>query len=267
MRNSRVETDHLAQRITSGNEPQSVPAPLGASLLFAPSDIPSAAAIDALLSTGEAGAPMARISYRPADDPGWLELLASGLTFDMSGLAERDLLRPRDLPHAYGFEQAPDFANLGAVELVPGGHIAGGSAMPPVVRTLAGLAASMALQMPVAAVGWHSAGTVMAPTYFARLVMNWLRGGAFPALGLTALIHAEDGIVSSHGLATFAGQEFRIQPGAAETPPESVKLALRVADHMVRYGPFVQSGPIDGLPGLIAEPSQVGKLVWVWRPA
>lgn len=212
---------------------------------------------------------MARISHRPVDDPSWLELLASGLTFDMSGLAGAERQPPceprRDFRHAYGFENPLDPGELEAVELVPGGHIAGGSAMPPVVRTLVGLAAGLALQMPVVAVGWHSAGTVMAPAYFARMVMNWLRGGAFPALGLAALIESDDGTIASQGLTTFSGQEFQIQPGAAKAGADSVKLALRIADHIVRHGPITEPGPVDGVPGLYAEPSRIGKRVWIWR--
>ncbi|WP_395395065.1 hypothetical protein WBP07_06850 [Novosphingobium sp. BL-8A] len=221
--------------------------------------------MNALFVVGEAGAPPARISHRPPSAQGWLELLASGLTFDMSGLAPGEAASlPFDQPHFHGFEVVPELELLKGIELVPGGHIAGGGTMPPVLRTLAGLSAALALQLPVSAVAWHSAGTVMAPAYFARMVMNWLSGGVFPALGLAALVQAEDGSIASQGLAAFCGQEFQLEPRRDEHRTDTVKLALRVADHIVRRGPLTVPGPIEGT-GLFAEPSQVGKLVWIWR--
>ncbi len=259
-----VQTDDRVSFDFRNAAGQANPASTGASLLFAASSRPSIDDVEALLSSGDAGAPVARISHRPAAEQGWLELLASGLTFDISGLRPADPLPPLDLHHFYGFETNPRLESLEAVELVPGGHIAGGGAMPPVVRTLAGLSAALALQMPVAAVAWHSAGTVMAPAYFARVVMNWLSGGAFPALGLATLVPAEDGTISSQGLATFCGQEFKLEAASGEHRPDVMKLALRVADHIVRRGPLTVPGLIEDT-GFFAEPLQAGKLVWVWR--
>lgn len=259
-----VETDDPVSFGLRNAGPGSHPAVMGVSLLFAPSSRPSVAEIESLLHGGGAGAPTARISHRPPAQEGWLELLASGLTFDLSGLAPA---LPTELPasrHFYGFDAVPIVNGLEAVRLAPSGHIAGGAMMPPVVRTAVGLAAALSLHLPVSAVAWHSAGTVMEPGYFARVVMNWLGGGAFPALGLSALVEAEDGSVVSQGLEAFCGQEFQLEPGQGEARADTVKLALRVADHLVRRGPVTAPAPIEGT-GLLAEPSQVGKLVWIWR--
>ncbi len=235
----------------------------GVSLLFEAGCRPSA---DDMARLFDGGGSTARISHRPRQDEGWLELLSSGLTFDLSGLkpgAGSPVPAPQ---HVYGFEQsAPRFQALEAVEIAPGRHIAAGRAMLPVVRTLAGLAAGLALQAPVVAVAWHSAGTAMAPAYFARIVMNWLGGGAFPALGLAALVPAPDGSVASQGLAAFTGQEFQLEAAQGEARAETIKLAIRVADFLVRHGAMTRSGPIEGGNGLFAEPSQVGNLVWIWR--
>ncbi|WP_132385788.1 hypothetical protein [Novosphingobium sp. PhB165] len=237
----------------------------GVSLLFSAGKRPSVEDIERLLGGGDGSAPAARITHKPPREQGWLELLSSGLTFDLSGLAPANPASGAEIRHAYGFDAVPEMGALEAVEIVPGGHIAGGSTMLPVVRTLAGLAADLALQLPVSAVAWHSAGTVMAPGYYARMVMNWLGGGAFPVLGLTALVPAEDGSIASQGLAAFSGQEFQLEAAEGERRADTVKLAIRVVDHIVRHGPLTTPGPIDGAPGLFAEPSQVGKVVWIWR--
>lgn len=232
-------------------------------MLFETGSRPTADDIAGLFETGGA---LARISHRPKNDEGWVEILSSGLTFDMCGLAPEVCSSPLQARHVYGFEQPPpDFARLEGIEIAPGRHIVAGRAMLPVVRTLAGLAAGLALQLPVVAVVWHSAGTVMAPAYFARIVMNWLGGGAFPALGLAALVPAPDGSVASQGLAAFTGQEFQLEAHPGEAPAETIKLAIRVADYLVRHGAMARPAPIEGGGGLFAEPSQVGNLVWIWR--
>lgn len=258
-----VETDDPVSLEIPSSEGPSRLSDGGVSLLFEMGSRPTADDIAGVL---ESGGVLARISHRPKNDEGWLELLSSGLTFDMSGLAPQARSSSLPVRHVYGFEQpVPDFARLEGVEIAPGRHIAAGRAMLPVVRTLAGLAAGMALQLPVAAVVWHSAGTVMAPAYFARIVMNWLGGGAFPALGLAALVPAPDGSVASQGLAAFTGQEFQLEAQSGEARAETIKLAIRVADYLVRHGVVMRPGLIEGGGGLFAEPSQVGNLVWIWR--
>ncbi|MFD2136398.1 hypothetical protein ACFSLT_16960 [Novosphingobium resinovorum] len=99
-----------------------------------------------------------------------------------------------------------------------------------------GLAANLALELPVRAVGWAPAQTWMEPRYFCRSVLNWLGGGAFPALGLTALLQAEDGSLASRGLAHFTGQEVQLEGRRGEAAADTVKLAVRVIDQLVRRG-------------------------------
>lgn len=64
---------------------------------------PDADAIAALASAGGQGMPFA-VTHRPDPGEGWLELLASGLAFDLSGLppAAPDPLPP--LVHAFGYD-------------------------------------------------------------------------------------------------------------------------------------------------------------------
>ncbi|WP_395332937.1 hypothetical protein WBP06_06320 [Novosphingobium sp. BL-8H] len=264
MPSGRVETDNPESIGLRNAGALSRPAAMGVSLLFAPPSRPSVPDIEALLSVGEHSAPTARISYRPPDEEGWLELLASGLTFNISGLSPAIGAAPMAVQHVYGFAHQPELDGLEAIGLVPSDHIAGGGTMPPVVRTLVGLATALSLQLPVTAIAWHSAGTVMEPGYFTRIVTSWLSGGAFPALGLAALVSAADGSITSHGLEVFCGQEFQLEAGQNGASADSVKLALRVADHLVRRGPVKSPTSIEGT-ALLAEPSQVGKLVWIWR--
>lgn len=242
----------------------------GVSLFFPAGQRPSAQAIAGLLAaepgTGSGGDVTARISHRPPDRDGWVELLANGLTFDLVGLAPALPAPQTEIVQEHGFDGACCLEGLETVELVPGGHIVGGARLLPVIRVLAGLAASLALKLPVAAVGWQSAQTVMEPRYFAQVVVNWLAGGAFPTLGLTALLRAEDGSIASRGLARFSGQEMQLEAAAGETPSDSLKLAIRVVDFLVRQGKLAAPREIDSPRGrLLAEPSQTGRQVWVWR--
>ncbi|MDG2004572.1 MAG: hypothetical protein P8J20_14720 [Novosphingobium sp.] len=241
----------------------------GLSLIFAVGQRPSVDDIDRLLATSEASLLGAQISHRADDSEGWVELLASGLTFDLEGLDPAPSSGIPEALHRFGVDDEFTASPLEAISLLPGQHIAGGNAMMPVVKTMAGLVANLALHLTAKAVCWHPAGTWMDPNYFARIVLNWQSGGAFPALGLTGIDQTEDGHVVSNGLDYFVGQEVQVEAAPGEPPAETVKLAMRVIDYMVLHGPLKAPRKLDGPSGetLMAEPSQYGQLVWVWRDA
>jgi hypothetical protein len=241
--------------------------PSGLSLLFAAGQRPSADEVERLLAAPDNSLLGARVSHRARDDDGWLELLASGLTFDLTGLApaaSSEILQPR---HCFGVAADLNDGALEAVTLLPSTHIASGKAMMPVVKTMAGLVANLALHLTAKAVCWHPAATWMDPNYFARVVLNWQSGGAFPALGLTAIEQADDGSVMSSGLSYFIGQEIQLEAAPGETAADTVKLAMRVIDYMIIHGPLKAPRRLEGASGqtLMAEPSQYGQVVWVWR--
>ncbi|MFD2579415.1 hypothetical protein ACFSTD_14295 [Novosphingobium colocasiae] len=110
---------------------------------------------------------------------GWAEILVSGLAFDLSGLQPAPAAPARPFDHAYGFAADVPDGLREAVLLVPSGHISAGAALAPVVRAMVGLAANLVLNLPVVAVQWHPARTVIEPRTFVRIIMNWLSGGAF----------------------------------------------------------------------------------------
>jgi len=247
-----------------------VPAP-GVVLFFAEGKRPSARAIERALAgvASGAGSTRARISHLPEGDAGWLELLSSGLTFDLSGLAPGP---GADLPErrqVLGLSPDTLAAKLEAVALVPGPHVSAGAALLPVLRVLCGLAAALAQALPVEVVGWRTAGTWMAPAYFTRIIDAWLAGGAFPSLGLTALELTEGGAVVSNGLAFFTGQEVRVEPVEGATPAETVKLAVRIVDLLVGQGAVLTDEELAGPDGSVisARPDRGGGLVTVRRSA
>jgi hypothetical protein len=134
--------------------------------------------------------------------------------------------------------------------------------MVPVVRTMAGFAAAIALPLAAKVVCWHPARSWMEPGYFTRLVTSWLAGGPFPALGLTAIRSREAGGVESVGLHYFAGQEVEVAAVAGEPRQETVKLAVRVIDHIVHHGPLTARHGLQGPSGeaLEVEASQEGRV-------
>jgi hypothetical protein len=188
----------------------------GLSLFFAAGKRPTADDIARLLATSEASLLGASISHRPDDHEGWLELLASGLTFDLAGLAPAASAPIPKADHRFGVGEDVDPAALEAVSLYPGHHISGGQALMPVVKTMVGLVANLALHLTARAVCWHPSGTWMDPGYFARIMLNWQSGGAFPALGLTAIEQNDDGSVASSGLGYFIGQEIQVEAAPGE---------------------------------------------------
>jgi len=246
--------------------PQRADSTAGLCLLFDPGARPDADAVARLMEASAASGLPASISHRPAPEAGWLELLASGLTFDLVGLDPGAPGRMIEAQQRFGFADDAVPSRGECIELVPSGHIISGAGLQPVLRTMMGLAANLVLDLPVRAVGWGPAQTWMEPRYFCRTVLNWLGGGAFPALGLTALLTAEDGSLVSRGLAHFTGQEMQLEGRPDETAADTGKLAVRVIDQLVRRGCIAEPMRIDaGGQALLVEPSQVGKLVLVWR--
>jgi len=197
----------------------------------------------------------------------WLELLASGLTYDLVGLAPGP---PCDLPprsHAYGLEVDPEAVRLEVLTLSPGPHLAGGHVLLPVVRSLAWLGAVLTAIDGIEAVAWNAARCWSGPAYFRESVLRWIEGGVFPSLGLTALALDPDGGMHSEGLTLFTGQELRLEPELTSDKAAGAKIGIRLIDHLVKSGRVGQPQSIPGPSGtpLRLEPSANGRFVRVWR--
>jgi len=244
-----------------------------ASVLFAPGHRPDAAAIRVLSGT-EVGF---SISLDPtaqpdaAGEPGmqgnWLELVATGLTFDLGGLAPGPSAERPAMRHAYGLPASVNDQPFEAIMLRPGPHLAGGRAMLPVVRCLAWLAARLAVLPGAQAVAWHPARCWSSPEAFRAGVLRWIEGGVFPAFNLAALANTADGALQSEGLALFTGQELRIEPDLAEDRAAAAKIALRLLHWLVEYGKVAEPEQLTGPEGeaLRVEPSANGRFVRVWQ--
>lgn len=139
--------------------------------------------------------------------------------------------------------------------------------MFPVVRSLSVLAAHLVPLTGTRAVVWHPARTCNEPQYFRRSVLGWIEGGAFPGLGLTALVNRPDGGMESEGLAHFTGQELRLPPELARDGAEAAKVALRLLNWLVEHGridePYSFTGPSGEPLGL--EPVENSGILEVWK--
>lgn len=261
------EIMECSQSVSPADMPNEGFAGLGVSLLFTPGERPDLQQMTRFLADCQKRGLEVSFSHLPHPGEGWVELLTSGLTFDLVGLSPADSAPLPAMVHCYGSEGSKPLSRIyEAVSILPANHIAAGAGMLPVIRALAGLAANVALEFPVTAVSWHSAQTFMPPQYFIRVVMNWLSGGTFPALGLAALVHSSAGSIISTGLMPIVGQEFQLESGRTEDAEEMLDMALRVADHLVRHGPLSHSGQIEYANGTIElEPSKLGQLVLAWK--
>lgn len=246
---------------------------VGISLLFSAGARPDAEAVRALAQSSGSfavshdpglGANEGGMAARPAKR--WMELLANGLTFDLSGLSPGEghpspgCIYPFDLPNSFdGFATE-------ALRLLPGPHLAGGERMMPVIRAMAGLAASLCSLPGLAAIAWHPARSCIGPRYFTSIISNWLEGGVFPGLGLVGLSTVADGGIQSEGLAFFTSQELRIEPELTEDRAAAAKIAVRLIDRLVENGPLSSPDEVAGPEGrfLRVEPSANGRFVRVW---
>lgn len=247
---------------------------VGISLLFAGTERPDAAAIRTLAE----GARGFSVSHDPgAAAPGhpangasgssdWLEVLSNGLTFDLSGLAPASGQRPPERAYCFDLPPGLDPSGLEAIGLTPGPHLVAGARMMPVVRAMAGLAASLCALPGLVAVAWHPARSWIGPRYFTSIIGNWLEGGVFPGLGLVGLATVADGGMQSEGLSFFTDQELRIEPELTGDRAGAAKIAVRLIDRLIEHGRLESAETIAGPEGrlLQIEPSGNGRLVRVW---
>ena len=195
-----------------------------------------------------------------------MEILAFGLTFDLVGLAPGPPDMFPEIRHRYGLGEGFGGA-LEAISLRPGLHLGDDANLLPVVRVMTGVAAALLGLAEARAVVWNPAATAVEPIQFAKAIDAWLAGGAFPALGLTALVRESDGALRSDGLSFFTGQELRVEPTCGTTPSDSGKIAVRLVHRLVGSEPVLSRQEISGPGGerLIAEPRDGGRVVRVWK--
>ena len=241
------------------------------SLMFRRGQRPSAADVVKLANSrqgtdGEAGkAPGFAVSYQP-EAADWLELLAGGMTFDLAGLAPAMAAPMPVMAHFYGFTKTVAVP-AEAITLNPGDQWRDTANSLPVVRAMAGLAARLAGLAGATGVVWHPARCAMLPDAFAAAIAGWRAGGAFPALGLTALFCDEDGAICSEGLAFFIGQELWIDPLLGKNTTVNAHIATRLINQLVGSQPIHQPFETTGPNGeqLSVVPSGNDGFLRVWR--
>lgn len=112
--------------------------------------------------------------------------------------------------------------------------------MAPIVRSVAWLAAQLALLPGVRAIVWHPARCWSPAPQFRSLILSWLAGGPFPMFSLAALATGPDGGMVSEGLALFMGQELRLAAGLGGDDAACAKVALRLSHWLIGHGCLTQ---------------------------
>ncbi|MEY2943142.1 MAG: hypothetical protein RLY97_1156, partial [Pseudomonadota bacterium] len=209
------------------------------------------------------------LGHSGAEADGVIELLYGGLSFDLLGLMPAEKCPMPDIAHRYGFTAPLANRGLEAITLVAGEHLRGAENLLPVVRGMTAIAAKLTALSGALAVAWHPARSLIAAEPFVRSITSWLDGGAFPALGLTALIRDVDSGLRSEGLAFFTGQELRIEPIHGESAAGAAKIALRLIHMLVGSEAVTKPYEFTGPAGenLRAEPSGNGKYIRIYSKA
>lgn len=239
----------------------------GLALLFPVEARPSAAAV--LSAIAEPTGPIPVVpGHVPDPATGTLELLAQGLAFELTGLAEAPTLAPPPVRHRFGLPAAP-LDHLAALIIRPGVHLQAAINLLPVVRAQAAIAARLATLPGVQALCWTPAASAMAPATYASTVIAWLDGGPFPALGFTALVPAADGALRSEGLAFFTGQELHLEPHPGRSPREAARIAVRLIDELAGAEPLAGKTRFTGPSGesLIADPDGEHGVIRIYSEA
>ena len=200
------------------------------------------------------------------DDLGWIDLLYSGLSFRLTGLAPYLAVeKPR---HRDAYDIGSISGDIETVRLCVGDHLKGAQGTLPVFRGMLALARDLVRHFEgVHAVAWPPANSLIGRRYFESTVTAWLEGGAFPALGLASFVQADDGSLESVGLAYLVDQEMSIAPVLASDPVTATRLGVRIANHLVLAGGISEREEFTGPDGasLVMEPSDGGRIVRIKR--
>lgn len=251
----------------------------GVYMLFSPGDRPDR---EQLLEAVE-DMPLAAITHDPAEHPPgssldgegdgrrpgeWLELLQSGMTFDLLGLSPGPSVASPAIAHRLACDAHFDPADHEAIALVPGPHLADGANSLPIVRAMLDLACGIARRIVgVRTICWSPARSAVAMPMFCQSVEQWLGGGPFPALGLTSFSLDERGAMRSEGLAHFLGQELSIAPELASDRIAATRLGARLVHDLVARGRLESPREFiaeDGL-GFLLSPSENASQIEVRR--
>ena len=235
----------LASQALLGEEARS---PQGLYLLFEPGARPQRSDVLAMVEALD----LVWVSHVPASGPvdpqdtvkgrdgyseQWLELMSSGLTFDLLDMAPAPGVAVPQVVHRVAVAAECDPHDKEAMVLVPGPHLADGANSLPIIRAMLDLGCKMARRLEgVEAICWSPARSATDKELFCRSVEGWTEGGPFPAFGLTSFGADEEGHFASEGLSFFVGQELRLHPTLAQDRLAATRLGMRLVHEIVSAG-------------------------------
>ncbi|ALE16330.1 hypothetical protein AMC99_01033 [Altererythrobacter epoxidivorans] len=200
--------------------------------------------------------------------PAWLEMLSSGLTFELSGLTPGESIAMPTASQLFDIKDANGPMEWEAICMAPGAHLSGGERTLPVIRVMMELARDLVSHFgTLAAVAWMPAGAMIGRRYFESTVSAWLGGGPFPAPGLATFEAGGGGSLRSVGLAHFIGQEIVIDPLLASDRLAATRLGSRIVNQLVLTGKLSEREDIIAPDGsrLVMTPEARGAEVHI-RP-
>lgn len=193
----------------------------------------------------------------PVPANGRVSLRVAGFTFEVAGLAPAEPDPAPAAPHCYGVTRE-QLAGAEAILLRPAHNCAPASNIQ-LARVMMEIGLAIAALDRAIAACWGPARTAMGMAWFVTAMERWLSGGAFPALGLTALAPTAEGAMRSEGLALFTGHEV-VADARIGPPAEQARLLSRMIHHLIHHGPVAIAGRLDveGIGGVRVERSANG---------
>jgi hypothetical protein len=126
-----------------------------------------------------------------------------------------------------------------------GDNLLGGQFVAPIILNLLMFAEKVATGLGAKAVAWTPAQLLSDTAYFATMIGDYAKGGAFPVLSTVKLLFS-DGTLQTMGLKWFAGQELELK-GEGLSQAEMVRRAVRIVHDIATNGSVLVSQDIPDL--------------------
>lgn len=185
------------------------------------------------------GISFARASAPPAAASGLLSFHGVSFTYDIQSIDKVEAAQ-----HIFCNTDMGDVQS--AIHFDLGPAVQGGSAVPAIAKVFMQLGEVLGRSVHAKAVYWVQASIVSGFDYYSEAVTQYIDGAAFPALICVRFDTSDVGVVETHGLKWFCGQDLIFHHAPMATP-EAMRYVVRLVHDLATQGAVLREVEVSGL--------------------